>query len=98
MPSPRTARTGLDWRSRGESVATSALQAGWSDPGCSIVYNLGGIAQGEGAPVARFIEVGLEKRDRWWRARLLDDEAPRTCAAVWDALPLGGDLFHAKYA
>lgn len=32
------------------------------------------------------------------RARLLDDEAPLTCAAVWDALPAGGDAFHAKYA
>jgi len=31
-------------------------------------------------------------------ARLLDDDAPRTCAAVWDALPQGGDVFHAKYA
>ena len=48
--------------------------------------------------MARFIELGLEKRDVRWRARLLDDEAPRTCAAVWDALPLGGALFHAKYA
>lgn len=48
--------------------------------------------------VTRFIEIGLEKRDVRWRARLLDDEAPRTCAAVWDALPLAGDLFHAKYA
>lgn len=48
--------------------------------------------------MAREIEVGLEGRDRWWRARLLDDEAPRTCAAIWDALPLSGDLFHAKYA
>lgn len=48
--------------------------------------------------MARHIEVGLEGRDRWWRARLLDDEAPRTCAAIWGALPLSGDLFHAKYA
>lgn len=48
--------------------------------------------------MARFIEVGLKGRDVAWRARLLDDEAPRTCTAVWDALPLGGDLFHAKYA
>lgn len=48
--------------------------------------------------MTRFIEIGLEKRDVRWTARLLDDEAPRTCAAVWDALPLDGDLFHAKYA
>lgn len=48
--------------------------------------------------MARTIEIGLEVRDVWWQARLLDEEAPRTCAAVWDALPLGGDLFHAKYA
>ena len=31
-------------------------------------------------------------------ARLLDDEAPRTCAAVWDALPLSAPVFHGKYA
>ena len=31
-------------------------------------------------------------------ARLLDEQAPRTCAALWDALPQGGDAFHGKYA
>ncbi|MCZ9342599.1 DUF3830 family protein, partial [Streptomyces sp. TRM76130] len=31
-------------------------------------------------------------------ARLLDERAPLTCAAVWDALPLSGDVYHAKYA
>ena len=31
-------------------------------------------------------------------ARLLDHQAPRTCAAVWEALPQGGDAFHGKYA
>jgi hypothetical protein len=29
---------------------------------------------------------------------LLDEQAPRTCEAVWRALPLEGDVFHAKYA
>jgi hypothetical protein len=29
---------------------------------------------------------------------LLDDDAPRTCEAVWSALPLGGAIYHAKYA
>jgi hypothetical protein len=46
----------------------------------------------------RFIEVALEKRGVSCRARLLDELAPRTCAAVWDALPQGGDVYHAKYA
>lgn len=31
-------------------------------------------------------------------ARLLTDRAPVTCAAVWEALPLGNDVYHAKYA
>lgn len=29
---------------------------------------------------------------------LLDEEAPRTCAAVWDALPISGAVSHATYA
>jgi hypothetical protein len=48
--------------------------------------------------VARHVRITLEKRDVSCVARLLDDEAPRTCDAVWDALPLAGDAFHAKYA
>jgi hypothetical protein len=46
----------------------------------------------------RFIEVSLDKRGVSCTAKLLDDKAPVTCAAVWDALPLGGDVYHAKYA
>ncbi|MCQ4042402.1 DUF3830 family protein [Streptomyces rubrisoli] len=46
----------------------------------------------------RFVEVGLAKRAVACRVRLLDDRAPLTCAAVWDALPLAGDVYHAKYA
>ena len=45
-----------------------------------------------------FITITLEKRDVSCVARLLEDEAPRTCRAVWEALPLGGDAYHAKYA
>lgn len=48
--------------------------------------------------MARHVRITLEKRDVSCTARLLEDEAPRTCAAVWDALPLAGDAFHAKYA
>jgi hypothetical protein len=48
--------------------------------------------------MTRQIEVVLPTRGVVAIARLLDDDAPRTCAAVWDALPLGGDIFHAKYA
>jgi hypothetical protein len=29
---------------------------------------------------------------------MLDDLAPRTCAAVWEALPQSGSAYHAKYA
>ncbi|RII19679.1 hypothetical protein DSC45_06675 [Streptomyces sp. YIM 130001] len=46
----------------------------------------------------RHIEVSLDKRDVRCTAKLLDDRAPVTCQAVWDALPLGGDVYHAKYA
>lgn len=46
----------------------------------------------------RYVEVALTERGVRCTARLLDDLAPVTCAAVWDALPLGGDVYHAKYA
>lgn len=48
--------------------------------------------------MARYMEIRLEQRGVACLARLLDDEAPRTCAAVWEALPLSGNVFHAKYA
>ncbi|MFJ9863256.1 DUF3830 family protein [Streptomyces sp. NPDC101165] len=46
----------------------------------------------------RHVEVALDRRGVRCTARLFDDRAPLTCAAVWDALPLSGDVFHAKYA
>lgn len=46
----------------------------------------------------RSIEISLEKRGVRCVARMLDDAAPRTCAAVWDALPLSAQAFHGKYA
>ncbi|MET9200313.1 DUF3830 family protein [Gordonia sp. NPDC003585] len=46
----------------------------------------------------RYISVTLAKRGVSAVARLLDDQAPRTAAAVWDALPLGGQVFHGKFA
>lgn len=48
--------------------------------------------------MARYITVTLESRGVSCLARLLDEEAPRTAAAVWDALPLTGQVFHGKYA
>jgi hypothetical protein len=48
--------------------------------------------------MARRIEVSLVKRDVHCVARLLDDEAPRTCDAIWNALPQSGQAYHAKYA
>ena len=48
--------------------------------------------------MTRFISVTLEHRNVQCIARLLDDEAPRTAAAVWGALPLSGQVFHGKYA
>ncbi len=46
----------------------------------------------------RYIRVTLESRQVQCIARLLDEEAPRTASAVWDALPLSGQVFHGKYA
>ncbi|TCP51883.1 uncharacterized protein DUF3830 [Tamaricihabitans halophyticus] len=48
--------------------------------------------------MARYIKISLDKRGVSCLARLLDDEAPRTCAAVWNALPQSGAAYHAKYA
>lgn len=48
--------------------------------------------------MARYVAVTLEKRGVSCTAVLLDDEAPRTSEAVWNALPLGGDVSHATYA
>ncbi|WP_174555149.1 DUF3830 family protein [Actinomadura hibisca] len=42
--------------------------------------------------------VTLERRGVSCVAELLEKDAPRTCAAVWAALPLAGDAYHAKYA
>ena len=46
----------------------------------------------------RFVTVSLEKRNVHCTARLLADRAPLTCAAVGEARPLAGDVYHAKYA
>jgi hypothetical protein len=46
----------------------------------------------------RFVTITLEKRGVSCVAQLLDQQAPRTCKAVWEGLPLGGDAYHAKYA
>ena len=46
----------------------------------------------------RYIEIAFERREARCVAELLDAQAPRTCRAVWDALPQGGDAFHGKYA
>lgn len=46
----------------------------------------------------RYMCITLEKRGVSCVAELLDKDAPRTCQAVWDALPQGGEAYHAKYA
>ncbi|MDT0301861.1 DUF3830 family protein [Streptomonospora wellingtoniae] len=42
--------------------------------------------------------ISLEKRGVSCVAELLEKDAPRTCDAVWEALPQGSDIYHAKYA
>jgi Protein of unknown function (DUF3830) len=46
----------------------------------------------------RRLTITLERRGVSCTAELLEKDAPRTCEAVWQALPLGGDAYHAKYA
>lgn len=46
----------------------------------------------------RRIRITLETRGVSCTARLLEDEAPRTCEHVWNALPQSGAALHAKYA
>ena len=48
--------------------------------------------------MARHITITLSTRGVSCTARLLDDVAPRTCQAVWEALPLAGQVYHGKYA
>jgi hypothetical protein len=48
--------------------------------------------------MSRLMTITLEKRGVSCVARLLDAEAPRTCEVLWQALPQGGDAYHAKYA
>ncbi|ANS77794.1 hypothetical protein SGUI_0398 [Serinicoccus hydrothermalis] len=48
--------------------------------------------------MSRYVTVTLEQRGVTCRARLLDEEAPRTCAAVWDMLPVSAQVYHGKYA
>jgi hypothetical protein len=44
------------------------------------------------------VRITLEQRGVSCVARLLEQEAPRTCAAVLAALPLAAQVYHGKYA
>lgn len=46
----------------------------------------------------RLIKITLTKRGVSAVARLLDKEAPRTAAAVWEALPQASQVYHGKFA
>jgi hypothetical protein len=48
--------------------------------------------------MTRKIEVVLEERSVRAVAQLLEEDAPKTCQAVWDSLPLSGPTYHAKWA
>jgi hypothetical protein len=51
--------------------------------------------------MSKFLRISLARRGVSCVAELLEKQAPRTCAAVWEALSdgsLGGDAQHAKYA
>ena len=46
----------------------------------------------------RKIEIVLEQRGVRAIAELLEEEAPKTCDAVWHSLPQSGPVYHAKWA
>lgn len=48
--------------------------------------------------MTRYMEIALERCGARCVVQLADEEAPETCEAIWQALPLGGDVFHGKYA
>lgn len=48
--------------------------------------------------MTRRIEILLEPRGIRAVAELLDEEAPKTCEAVWQGLPQSGPIWHAKFA
>ena len=51
--------------------------------------------------MSQLLRISLERRGVSCVAELLEKQAPRTCAAVWEALaagPLAGPAQHAKYA
>lgn len=48
--------------------------------------------------MARYLVISLDQRSVKCYAQLLDDVAPRTCEAVWSALPQAGQVYHGKYA
>jgi hypothetical protein len=48
--------------------------------------------------MARCIVLRIPEHDVSAVADLLDDEAPRTCALIWDGLPLDGRLVHGMYS
>lgn len=48
--------------------------------------------------MARYISISLECRGVVCTAVLLDQQAPRTCEAVWQALPQSSQVYHGKYA
>jgi hypothetical protein len=48
--------------------------------------------------MTKYVKITLGKRGVSCRARLLEDEAPLTCGAVWEALPLAGGAVHGTYA
>jgi hypothetical protein len=48
--------------------------------------------------MVRRIELILMQKKVRAVATYLEEAAPRTCAALWDMLPIDGDTFHAKWA
>src|SRR5207302_9881865 len=57
-----------------------------------------GRTRSKGETMTKRMEIRLDKRGISCVAELLEEDAPQTCDIVWNALPLEGDVYHAKYA
>jgi hypothetical protein len=51
-----------------------------------------------GVCLVRRIEIDISELNFSARAFLLEDEAPKTCEAVWQALPIEGKVIHTDFS
>jgi hypothetical protein len=96
--SRRTSRTPATSSGSSADVTSSRSSTRGRIASARAIATLPQCLKGLGVPPAAARRTTGSDRRRTCTAKPLDDRAPITCAAVWDALPLGGDVYHAKYA